>query len=164
MRGYDWVREDCGPRPNKTMWGNLMVFHWYLGMHQFVWARALCGTRIWCCASVDCSGATRKINVTKIRRDQSVEHGCHHDGFQQLGTFDEAPGTVHSPGVRADAQCCKLNTCVHHAHAGVSYTSKYWLFWLLAWGNRFDMSKFYGNSCAPGRFQWHLYVEADVTL
>ena len=26
-----------------------------------------------------------------------------------LGTFDEAPGTVQSPGVRADAQCCKID-------------------------------------------------------
>ena len=33
---------------------------------------------------------------------------CHHDGFHHLGTFDEAPGTVQSPGVCADAQCCKI--------------------------------------------------------
>ena len=26
-----------------------------------------------------------------------------------LGTFDESPGTVQSPGVRADAQCCKID-------------------------------------------------------
>ena len=25
-----------------------------------------------------------------------------------MGTFDEAPGTLQSPGVRADAQCCKI--------------------------------------------------------
>ena len=29
--------------------------------------------------------------------------------FMILGTFDEAPGTVQSPGVRADAQCCKID-------------------------------------------------------
>ena len=29
--------------------------------------------------------------------------------FMNLGTFDEAPGTVQSPGVRADAQCCKID-------------------------------------------------------
>ena len=28
--------------------------------------------------------------------------------FMILGTFDEAPGTVQSPGVRADAQCPRL--------------------------------------------------------
>ena len=39
---------------------------------------------------------------------QGDEHACHHDGFRHLGTFDEAPGTVQSPGVRADAQCCKI--------------------------------------------------------
>ena len=29
--------------------------------------------------------------------------------FMILGTFDEALGTVQSPGVRADAQCCKID-------------------------------------------------------
>ena len=29
--------------------------------------------------------------------------------FMILGTFDEAPGTVQGPGVRADAQCCKID-------------------------------------------------------
>ena len=74
-------------------------------MHQFVWARALCELRIGCCASVDCSGTIRKIHVAEIHVDQGVAHACHHDGFEHLGTFDEAPGTVQSPGVRADAQC-----------------------------------------------------------
>ena len=40
---------------------------------------------------------------------QTVGHACYHYGFHDLGTFDEAPGTVQSPGVRADAQCCKIN-------------------------------------------------------
>ena len=40
---------------------------------------------------------------------QGVAHACYHDGFQHLGTLDEAPGTVQSPGVRADAQCCKID-------------------------------------------------------
>ena len=71
-------------------------------------ARALYGTRIRCCASVDCSGAIRKIHMRKIRLQQGVAHACHHDRFQHLGTFDEAPGTAQSPGVRADAQCCKI--------------------------------------------------------
>ena len=41
--------------------------------------------------------------------DQGLAHACYHDGFHDLGTFDEAPGTVQSPGVRADAQCCKID-------------------------------------------------------
>ena len=40
---------------------------------------------------------------------QGVAHACYHDGFQHLGTFDDAPGTSQSPGVRADAQCCKID-------------------------------------------------------
>ena len=35
---------------------------------------------------------------------QGVARACHHDGFHDLGTFDEAPGTVQGPEVRADAQ------------------------------------------------------------
>ena len=77
-------------------------------MLVFVWARAFCGTRICCSASVGCSGAIRKIHVAEIDVAQGDEHACYHDGFQHLGTFDEAPGTVQSPGVRADAQCCKI--------------------------------------------------------
>ena len=77
-------------------------------MHVFVGARALCGTSIWCCASVDCSGVIRNIYVRKIAALQSVAHACHRDGFRHVGTFDEAPGTVQSPEVRADAQCCKI--------------------------------------------------------
>ena len=73
-------------------------------MLVFVWDRALCGLRIGCCASVDCSGTTRKINVAEIHVGQGVAHAWHHDRFRHLGTFDEAPGTARSPGVRADAQ------------------------------------------------------------
>ena len=41
--------------------------------------------------------------------DQGVVHACYHGGFHDLEAFDEAPGTVQSPGVRADAHCCKIN-------------------------------------------------------
>ena len=75
---------------------------------MFVWARSLCGTRISCPASVDCSGTTWKIHMRKIRLVQGVARACYHDGFHALGIFDEAPGTVQSPGVCADAQCCKI--------------------------------------------------------
>ena len=46
--------------------------------------------------------------MAEIEADQGVARACYHDGFHDLGTSDEAPGTVQSPGVRADAQCCKI--------------------------------------------------------
>ena len=59
--------------------------------------------------------------MRKIRRDQGVAHACYHDGFcdlkpfdealdgfRDLGLFDEALETLQSPGVCADAQCCKI--------------------------------------------------------
>ena len=60
-------REDCRPGPKKTIYEKVAVFHLYLGMHQFVWARVLCETRLGYCAAVDCSGTTQKINMRKIR-------------------------------------------------------------------------------------------------
>ena len=75
---------------------------------MFVWARALCGTRTCCCASEDLNGTAGKIHMRKIRLDQGVTHACYHDGFHDLGTFNEAPETSQSPGVCADAQCCKI--------------------------------------------------------
>ena len=87
------------------MWS---VFHCYLWIDVFVWARALCGTRISCLASVDFNGIAGKIHMRKIRLVQGVALACYHDGFHDLGTFDEAPGTVRSSGVRADAQCWKM--------------------------------------------------------
>ena len=47
--------------------------------------------------------------MRKIRLLQGVARACYHYGFQHLGTFDEAPGTLQGPGVRADAQCCKID-------------------------------------------------------
>ena len=75
---------------------------------MFVWARAFCGTRICCCDSVDCSGTIGKILEAEIEVGQGAAHACYHDGFHDLGTFDEAPETVQASGVRADAQCCKI--------------------------------------------------------
>ena len=76
---------------------------------MFVSARAFCGTRIYCCAAVDCSGTTQKIIVPEIDVDQSSEHGWKYNGFHDPGTFDEHFGTLQSSGVRADAQCFKLH-------------------------------------------------------
>ena len=77
-------------------------------MHQFVWARAFCGTRVCCSAAVGCSGTIQKIHTRKIDRAQGREHALKYDGFYDPGTFDEVSGTLQSPGVRADAQCFKL--------------------------------------------------------
>ena len=46
--------------------------------------------------------------MRKIRLGQGVARAGYHDGFHDSGTFDEAPGTVQSPGVCADAQCFKI--------------------------------------------------------
>ena len=85
-----------------------MVFHQYLGIAVFVWARALCGTRTYCSAAVGCSGTTQKIHVPEIDVDQGREHAWKCDRFYDPGTFDEHFGTIQSPGVRDDAQCFKL--------------------------------------------------------
>ena len=75
---------------------------------MFVWARSFCELRINCPASVDCSGTIGRILEVEIEVAQGVAHACYHDGFHHSGTFDVAPGTVQSSGVRADAQCCKI--------------------------------------------------------
>ena len=49
----------------------LVSFHSYIWINVFVWARALCGTRIRCCDSVDYNGAIRKIHERKFRLDQA---------------------------------------------------------------------------------------------
>ena len=46
--------------------------------------------------------------MVEIEVDQGVAHAWYSHGFHHLGTFDEASGTVQSPGVCADAQCCKI--------------------------------------------------------
>ena len=46
--------------------------------------------------------------MRKIRLIQGAVRACYHDGFHDLGTFDKAQGTVQSPGVCADARCCKI--------------------------------------------------------
>ena len=72
---------------------------------MFVWARALCGLRISCIASVDCSGTIRKILEVEIEVGQGVANACYHDRFHDLGAIDKASGTVRSQEIRVDAQC-----------------------------------------------------------
>ena len=74
-----------------------MVFLEYLRIAVFVWARAVCGTRICCSASARSSGAVQKIHMRKIEWLQGVARACNHDEFHDSGTFDEAPGTLQMP-------------------------------------------------------------------
>ena len=53
---------------------------------------------------MDCSGTIGNILEVEIEVGQGVAHACYHDGFHDLGRFDEAPGTVQRSGVRADAR------------------------------------------------------------
>ena len=69
-RRYYSAREDSRPRPKKTIYEHLMVFHSDLWINVFVWVRAVCGTRYCCSASARRSGAIQKIHMRKIRRDQ----------------------------------------------------------------------------------------------
>ena len=64
-RRYNTGREDCRPRPAETIYGNLMVFHQYLWIAEFVWAELVCGTRKYQSASVDRSGVIQKIHMRK---------------------------------------------------------------------------------------------------
>ena len=57
---------------------------------------------------MDCSGTIGKILEVEIEVGKGMAHECYHDGFRHLGTFDDAPGTLQSPGLRDDAQCCKI--------------------------------------------------------
>ena len=107
-RRYIRVRKDCRQYQGETMCIFVMVFHQYLRIGQFVWARVFCGTRYYQSASLDCSGTIQKIHMRKIELHQGRARACKCDGFHVLGTFDEAPGTLQSSGVRADAQCCKI--------------------------------------------------------
>ena len=96
-------REDCRPRPGETICRIWSVFHSYLWIFVFVWARVLCGTRTHQSASVDCSGVIQKIHMRKIRLDQGLVHDEDFLIFHGLGTSDEAKWTLQGPGVRADA-------------------------------------------------------------
>ena len=68
---YNTAREDCVQDPGETMCKFMTVFHQYLRIGQFVWARVLLCTRYHQSASVDCNGVIWKIN----RREDEVRQG-----------------------------------------------------------------------------------------
>ena len=78
---YYCVREDCRPRPAETIYDIWMVIGPYLWIAQFVWARAVCGTKIACPAAVDCSGTIQKIHMRKIRLGQGRVHDAEYERF-----------------------------------------------------------------------------------
>ena len=55
-RRYNTAREDCRQYEAETMYKCLSFYHQYLRIHKVVWARVLCGTRYYHCASFDCDG------------------------------------------------------------------------------------------------------------
>ena len=69
-RRYICVREDCGQYQGETIYDFVMVFHQYLRIGQFVWDLVLCGTRYHHYASVDCSGAIKKIHMRELEVGQ----------------------------------------------------------------------------------------------
>ena len=73
-RRYICVREDCRQYQAETMCKHLIVFHQYLRIGKFVWARVFCGTRYYQSASLDSSGAIQKIHMRKIELIQGVVH------------------------------------------------------------------------------------------
>ena len=81
--------EDCRPRRKTTICKHVMVFLRFLGMHQFVWAGSLCGTRIEYLAAVDFSGTIQKIHMRKIKLQQGDEHAWKCGSFHVPGTFDK---------------------------------------------------------------------------
>ena len=74
-RKYNTAREDCRQDPGETMYNFMTVFHKYLRIGQFVWARVLLCTRYYQSASVDCNGVIWKIHT----REDEVSQGFVHD-------------------------------------------------------------------------------------
>ena len=74
MRRYICVREDCKQYQAETMCKFWSVFHQYLRIGQFVWARVVCGPRYYQSASLDCSGVIQKIHMREpeVRQGQST--------------------------------------------------------------------------------------------
>ena len=68
---YNTAREDCRQDPGEKMCIFMKVFHQYLRIGQFVWARVLLCTRYYQSASVGCNGVILKIH----RREDEVGQG-----------------------------------------------------------------------------------------
>ena len=104
--GFHRNMEESASHPSPPLWRGAPS----LWINQFVWARVLCGARYYQSASFNCSGTTHKIRMRKFRLIQGAARACKCDGFHNLVTFDEAPGTIQSSGVRADTQTREYTT------------------------------------------------------
>ena len=89
-RRYKCVREDCRQYHGETMWGSRPVYHQYLRIGQFVWARVLSRTRYYQSASVDCSGVIQKIHMREIRLIQGLVNIMKCDRFHAQMMLDKA--------------------------------------------------------------------------
>ena len=76
----------------------VMIYHQYLRIHKFVWARALSGTRKHQSASVDCSEVIQKIHMRKIDRGQGLDHDEEFAIFHGLGTLTRQNGPSWAQG------------------------------------------------------------------
>ena len=73
-KGIILGRVDGRPRPEKIIYKFGQVFHQYLEIAQFVWDRAVCGTRYWVGAGCGCSGVAQNIHMRQIRLDRRFVH------------------------------------------------------------------------------------------
>ena len=64
--------EDCMQYQGENIYAFVMVFHQYIWMLVFVWARVWSDTRYYQSAPLDCSGTIQKIHMRKIRLEQGV--------------------------------------------------------------------------------------------
>ena len=69
---YIGVREDCRQYQGETLYILDVVYHQYLWIDKFVWARVLCGTRYYQYASLDCSEIIQQILMRKIQMGQGL--------------------------------------------------------------------------------------------
>ena len=65
-RRYNSVRVEGGQHQGETICKCWSAYQGFLRICQFVWARVLCGTRTYHCASVDPSGVLQKIHMREI--------------------------------------------------------------------------------------------------
>ena len=103
-RGITLGWDDSRPRPDETIYTFWSVFLRFLEIAQFVWGRAVCGTRYWVGAGCGCSGVAQKIDMRKVRRTQGLVHDEEFVDFRGLEPLDKAKSKFVCPGVRADAR------------------------------------------------------------
>ena len=110
-------------------------------MHQFVWARALCGTRIGCCATVDRSGAIRKIHVRKILMDQGVAHACAMMDFMIRGHLTRPRGPFRAQGSALTRNVARSHGSKNLLQRGILYRHEK----ILLRHGRFNIAGKFGN-------------------